>query len=257
MFAKERQDKIYELLQNNGAVMTSQLVKSFEVSIETIRRDLLLMEENGQLTRVHGGAVLKSDMKSYPALSERNNECSNEKKELSDIAMHFITENDIIGVDTGSTAISFAQSLKEHFSRLTIVTHSCDVFEILRNHKDFSVILCGGYYLKNEKSFYGELALETLKKLHLKKSFIFPSAISLSSGIYDFQPELYQIQKELIKSSDEIFILADSSKFEKTGLLKLDDMNSEYTYVTDSALQTDLKKVYAENGIKIFTNTKG
>ena len=64
MFAKERQDKIYELLQNNGAVMTSQLVKSFEVSIETIRRDLLLMEENGQLTRVHGGAVLKSDMKS-------------------------------------------------------------------------------------------------------------------------------------------------------------------------------------------------
>ena len=67
-----------------------------------------------------------------------------------------------------------------------------------------------------------------------------------------YQKDLYQIQKQLVKSSDEIYILADSSKFEKTALLKLDNMKPEYIYITDNSLQDEIVKLYKENDITDF-----
>ena len=77
------------------------------------------------------------------------------------------------------------------------------------------------------------------------------SITSLEYGIFDYQSDLYQIQKQLVKSSDEVYVLADSSKFEKTGLLKLNNMNPEYIYITDNSLRDEIVKLYRENDIKI------
>ena len=251
MFADERQKRIYDMLQASGAVTTAKLVQSFGVSIETIRRDLLTMEQNGRLTRVHGGALAKSTLKPFKELKERNKDFEQQKRELSRKAAEFICDGDVIGIDTGSTAISFGEVLKERFSRLTIVTHSMDLFKMLCDYKDFSVILCAGHYLREENAFYGQFALDTLSRLHIRKSFIFPSAVSLQYGIFDYQSDLIQIQKQLIQSSDEIYILADSSKFEKTALLKLSDINAKHVYITDSSLQKEIATLYRENDIKI------
>lgn len=254
MFAQERQEKIYDMIQKSGAVTTALLMKTFDVSIETVRRDLLSMENQGRLTRVHGGAVAKSDMKTYLDLNRRNKEHESYKDELSQKAAELVENGDIIAIDSGSTAISFAEALKDRFTNLTVVTHCLDVFKILCNHKEFKLILCGGHFLKRENAFYGELAMDTINRLHVRKAFIFPSAVSLEGGICDFQEELFQIQSRLIKRADEVFILADSSKFEKRALLKLDDMKKEYTYVTDSNLSFELSKLYMENDIKIYSN---
>ena len=252
MFAKERQDKIYELVQRDGAILTSRLVKEFGVSIETIRRDLLSMEQHGQLIRVHGGAVSKCEMKPYSDLENRNREFLEQKRELSLKAAEFISEGDIICIDAGSTAISFAEVLRDKFSSMIVITHSLDVFNILHNHKDFSLILLGGHFLKGENAFYGSLTLEMLDRLHMQKAFIFPTAVSIEFGICDYNKDLYQIQKKITECSDEIFILADSSKFEKKALLKFSDMDSNYSFVTDSGLSDELKRMYEENNIKIY-----
>ena len=187
MFAKERQDKIYEIVKNNGAVTTSALVKLFDVSIETVRRDLLEMERHGLLSRVHGGAVAIGEMKPYLDLNERNKEFTEQKRHLALKASEFISDGDIIGIDSGSTAISFSEVLKEKFSKLTVITNSLDVFNILCD--SFSVILCGGHYLPYEKAFYGSLTLSMLKNLHMQKAFIFPSAVSFEFGICDYQKD--------------------------------------------------------------------
>ncbi|MBQ2696207.1 MAG: DeoR/GlpR transcriptional regulator [Clostridia bacterium] len=251
MFAEERQKQIREMLQKNGAVTTKHLVQAFGVSIETVRRDLLLMEEAGLLNRVHGGAVATGGMKPYYELPRRNREHSEKKRELSEIAMSFISEGDYIGIDAGSTAAIFAEVLKEHFNNLTVVTHSSDVFETLR--ESFTVILCGGTYLREENAFYGALTLQTMESLHVQKSFIFPSAVSLQFGICDYQQDLFAPQKKLLEIADEAYILADSSKFESRALLKLDDMKPEYCYVTDGALGEDLKALYKENQLRVLT----
>ena len=252
MFANERQDKIYELLIKNGAVTTSGLVEAFKVSIETVRRDLLNMELDGRLRRVHGGAVIKNDMKQFFNLEKRNTEFEKEKQELSYKAVEFINEGDIIGIDSGSTALSFAKAVKENFKNLTVITHSFDVFNELCSHKDFSVYLCAGLFLKGENAFYGNITLDALGSLHIQKSFVFPSSVSLEHGIGDFQNELFLIQKQYFQISDQIFVLADSSKFEKTSLLKIADMDKRYIYIADSKLPNQLLELYKENNILIY-----
>ena len=252
MFAHKRQSEISERIKKFGAVTTKDLIKEFNVSVETIRRDLLYMEQQGLLKRVHGGAVENQNMKQFASLSVRNEEFSEEKKNLSENAMRFIKEKDIIAVDIGSTANCFAKALRENFSELTVVTNSLDVFNILSDHKDFKVILCAGHFLRGENGFYGSLALDALSKIHVQKAFVFPSAVSIEFGICDYQEEFYHIQKQMIKSADEVYILADSSKFEKSALLKLDDLKGEYFYITDNNLSEGIESLYKENEIKLF-----
>ena len=252
MFANERQNEIYKLIQRDGAVTAAKLVSLFGVSLETIRRDLLSMEKENLLRRVHGGAVAVGRMKLFSELRERNTENEDLKRELAKTAVSHVNEKEIIGIDSGSTAIFFAEELKKRFYELTVITHSVDVFEILGTHAEFKVILCGGYFLKSENAFYGPLTEDMISKLHIQKAFIFPTAVALEGGICDYQTDLYQVQRQMIKSSSEVFILADSSKFEKNALIKLCDMKNEYSYITDSLLSDEIKKIYKENNIKIY-----
>lgn len=252
MFANERQEKILEMLKEKGAVTTSFLTKNFEVSVETVRRDLLQMERKNLLKRVHGGAVTMGEMRPLIDLDTRNHEYEKEKNELCEKAVKFIEENDIICIDAGSTAVILCRILKEKFSFLTVITNSMDVFNSLCDYKNFNVILCGGNYKKSENALYGQITLEALDKLYLKKAFIFPTAISLKYGLCDYDFDLCQIQKKMISSADEVFILGDNSKFEKRALIKFDNMNSEYTYISDNSFSNELKKLYKENNINIF-----
>lgn len=256
MLAEKRQGIIGEHIKKYGAVTTSHLMEEFGISIETVRRDLLSMEQRGLLRRVHGGAVEIRTMRPFNPLQERNQECIREKRELSLTAAAFVCENDILCIDSGSTAIHFAEVLKERFSHLTVITHSLDVFQILCGYKDFQVILCGGHFNKNENAFYGSIALEILSKTYVQKAFLFPSAISLEFGICDFQEELFQIQKQMLRHADSVFLLADSDKFEKKALLKLDDMRTEYHYITDSNLPEELVHIYQENNISVYRGDK-
>ena len=251
MLANERQRTIGELLRKNGAVTVSALIEAFDVSIETVRRDLLALEQKGVLTRVHGGAVAENHMRLFSSLSDRNKEFEAQKHALSAAAMAFINEGDILAVDSGSTAVAFARALRDTFTRLTVVTHSLDVFHLLCDHKEFQVILCGGHYMRNENSFYGALTLDMLDKLQVQKAFIFPSAVSLKHGIGDFEKDLFQIQQRLVSRADSVFVLADSHKFEKKALLKLADMRSDFRYVTDGELSEELKRLYADNGLSV------
>lgn len=253
MFAHERQKLIHALINEKGSVNTSELTEKFGVSIETIRRDLLVMEKENLLYRVHGGAVKVGEMKPFTTLAERLNENNPLKTELCETAMQHIEEGDVIGVDAGSTAIVFAQELKRHFSSLTVVTHCIDVFEILCRHKDFQVILCGGHFKADENAFYGTLTLDVWQKLHIQKVFLFPSAVSFQFGLCEHKSNSVDMQRQMIKAADKVYILADSSKFECKELLKVDEMRNIYTYITDKQMPNGLKNMYEENGINIIT----
>ena len=87
--------------------------------------------------------------------------------------------------------------------------------------------------------------------MHLEKAFIFPSGVSLDFGVSSHSEELLQVQRAMIRSADEAFVLADSSKFEKKALFKLCDMSSPLTFVTDAGLSQELRALYKENGVKV------
>lgn len=256
MLASQRQKKIQSLLIAQGAVTVSNLTEQFAVSIETVRRDLLAMEKTGLLRRVHGGAVSVTEMMPYHPLEHRNREQSNQKDALARTAASLVQNGDYIAIGTGSTPIHFAQELKNRLQQLTVVTYSLSVFEILKDVPGFQLILLGGQFIPEENSFYGQLTLDTLDTLHVQKAFVFPSAISLEHGIWGYAQTLYPMQKKLLQCCDQAYILADSSKFERTALYKVAEMRPEYIYVTDPELPEQLRALYAENGLTVITETR-
>ncbi len=253
MLLHERQNRIMEQLKTQGSISTADLAQDLSVSTETIRRDLFAMEQQGLLSRVHGGAVASVEMRPYHVLQQRNLRNGALKQMLSQCAVQFVSEGDCIGVDAGSTAISFVNALKESFSSLTVVTHSLDVFELLREHESFRVILCGGTFLREENAFCGSLTLDALSGLYVSKAFIFPAAISLQYGICDNQQDMMLVQRKYLKCCDKVFVLADSTKFERRALHKLCDANPDYQYVSDPHLPDPIKRLYKENGISVIT----
>ena len=242
MLAIERQEQIVSQIRRNGAVRIHELTKQFGVSVETIRRDLLELERQDCLHRVHGGAVGIAVAKQNPQ----------KKEELSGYAAGLIREGDVLMVDSGSTAIAFAKMLAEEFERLTVITYSLHVFEILKKKEGFTLYLCAGAYLRDENAFCGQWALQMLEQFHAKTAFLFPSAISLQNGIMDYDQELYHLQRAMMKHADRSVFLADSDKFEKSALLKLADVNEAVTFVTDSGLRKEILELYQENGIEMI-----
>ncbi len=252
MLANERHIKIRAELTRRGAVTVAELAKAFGVSDETVRRDLLFLEREGVLSRVHGGAIAAATLKPAGEFSVRLDEHRREKNELSHLAAQLIEEGDIIAIDAGTTALEFAEVIKDKFENLTVITHSLGVFNVLSQSDTIQTVLIGGSYDKGEDAFWGHLTAQSLRTLHAAKAFIFPTGISLSRGVSDFHLKLADVQHTLLSIADKIIVLADSSKFEKTSLCKLCDLSSEHTYVTDGNLPDTIYDLYRENNLTVL-----
>ena len=253
MLANERQNRIYKMIQKDGAVTTSKLMELFDISIETVRRDLLAMEKANLLKRVHGGAVAVSEIKKLPPLDVRKTENVKLKQEVVKNALQFIEEGDVIGLTGGSTAIMLVEELKRHFSKLTVVVFSVELFDALRDGNDFEIILCGGHYNRSQTPyFHGIFVHDILEKISIDKAFVFFASISLASGFCGPSSDYYLYTKKMIESSAETFVLADSAKFEKKIGIRYCDMSKDFTYITDSSLPEELQKLYKENGFKFI-----
>jgi len=253
MLASQRQNQIHEMLKAQGSVTVAYLTERFGVSVETVRRDLLAMEQAGLLSRVHGGAVAATEMMPYRPLESRDLEQNTQKNALAHNAAALVNEGDYIAIGTGSTPVHFALALKDRLQKLTVVTYSLRVFEILRSVPGFRLILLGGQYIPQEHSFYGQLTLDAMDALHVQKAFVFPSAVSLEHGIWGYEETLYPMQQKMLQCCDQAYILADSSKFERTALYKVSEMRPEYIYVTDPDLPEQLRQLYTQNGFSVIT----
>lgn len=247
MLGIERQQHITNRIRQNGKVTISELVSLFGVSAETIRKDLLFLEQEGILKRTHGGAVTGL----IHPLSLRKQERVSQKAELCQTALSFIREGDTIALDSGSTSLELAKLLPLHFHSLTVVTHSLEVFHYLSCNSLFRLILCGGSYIREESAFAGHLTEEAVKRVHTQKVFLFPSGISPETGITDYLECFIPIQKAYLDQAEQVFILADSEKYEHTALIKLDDARPEYTYITDSNLKDVIYNRFREKNILI------
>ena len=255
MFANERLATIIDRVNAKQSVTVSELTQLFGVSFETIRRDLAYLEKQNLLQRVHGGAVSMEKMRRFSTLPQRMEEHRELKRELSLTALSLITENDVIAVDSGSTAVEFAAVLRDNRQRLTVVTPSPDVFEILCRKEEFRIIMIGGQYLSKERTFYGPMAVDAIEGLHVSKSIIFPSSVSLRQGVGTNIFELIPVQRAMMAISDQVVVAADSTKFEAVSQIRLCGLDAGHFYVTDRQLAADRIRLFEERGITVMTQS--
>lgn len=254
MLANDRHNKILELLNRDGSVKTSKLVAIFDVSLETVRRDLDFLEKQGILQKVYGGAISNSVNKEdiNQTYTMRETKHIDEKREIAALAVKFINENETIALNSSTTSIEIARLIKDRYNSLTVVTNSLRIADELADKKGINLILAGGIYNKNEFAFLGEITERFLDEFTVDKSFISVGGISLKRGITDFLIDEVIVERKMIKIAEETIILADSSKIGSNSLIKICNAEDIDFIITDSKLTDEEKEIYTKNNIKII-----
>lgn len=252
LLAEERKESILKMLEDEGSVKVSKLIKFFNVSIETVRRDLESLEKEGFLKRVYGGAIIEKSRVNQIGYIKREKKFIDEKKEIAKIAIKYVAEGQSIALNNSTTNIEFARELKKNFKELTILTNSLFIASELADANEFNIILAGGILNKKEYAFYGDIAIDTLSNFVVDKAFISVSGVSLDRGITEYLTEEVQMEKKLIGIAQEIIILADHSKIDSVSLIKVMDIYDANLIITDSELEPKIVNKYKKNGIEII-----
>ena len=252
LLAEERHIYILEQLKQNGLLRSCDLKNTLHTSSETIRKDLEALEKQGLLKRVHGGARLPEDAKGadgmnpYIPYDHRKVQHKGEKCNIALRAADFIKEGQCIGLDSGTTTLEIAKILKERFQNLTIVTNSLATVMELSPCKGFTIICTGGVLRHDEYSFVTDLATSILSKLHIDVMFITATGISAQNGITDQRIDEVAVHSQMAAISNQVIVVADSSKFNSTSLVKVCEVDEVDLILTGRDLS---EEALLESGI--------
>lgn len=234
MLPSERQKKIVALLATKDILTISELMTIFDISIETVRRDLTLLEKQGSIQKVYGGAKLKDISFGEPTLENRLMDRLSQKEAIGKKCSEFINDGDCIFIDSGSTTFHIAKQLTNK-KNLTIITNSIPVVNELIN-TDFEIIIIGGRIRHNERSVVTYDYIFNFAGLNIQKSFICASGITVENGVSDFNMQEAVTRKIIIERSKEVFVAADSSKFHRDVTINIAPLDKIDYIITDSQL---------------------
>jgi DeoR/GlpR family transcriptional regulator of sugar metabolism len=239
MFIEERQQKIHQLLKEKGRVEVQELSAFFNVSDDSIRRDLRLMEQKGLLEKTYGGAVLPNKAGYYPPFSERRLTNKKDKAKIALLATSYIQDNDTIFLDGSSTVTELIPFL-DKYKNITVFTNCVTIaYEIINSAINATLIMIGGTVHKSDANTLGIENLRAIEKLHVDKVFASPCAVSAEWGLSCTLLEEAQIKKAILEAGREVYLLIESNKFGKRSLVNYAPLKAEYTIITDSGIMPD------------------
>lgn len=230
----ERHAEISRLVHKKGTIRISDIVNSLNVTDMTVRRDLAELEEQGVLTKIHGGARSNKAFQ-YREFSheEKHVQHIEEKRQIAKKAAEMIEEGDMIFLGPGTTVEALAEEI--HNKKLTVITNCLPVFNILLSKKtdQFQVYLLGGEMRLVTSAFVGEITNTTLEKMRFSKSFFSSNGIKGRDVMTSTFEEAFT-QKLALKNGIEKYLLIDSSKIGKDDFTVFCDLSDLNAVVIDS-----------------------
>lgn len=218
MIANERHQKILDYLAEKKNASVNELLDLLKTSDSTLRRDLMVLESQGKCERVHGGvSLIRDDSARDRTLDLRRNEFHKEKLEIGAKAVELVQEGDLIYVDAGTTTEAMLSLLAD--KDVAIVTNSINHASIAAR-KELPVTLVGGQFKSLTDAIVGEEALEFLDKYTFDIGFIGTNAISKEGGLLTPDIQEAAVKKKAMNQSRNTFVLADSSKLDKTSKIR-------------------------------------
>lgn len=237
MLITERRNKILELVNAQGSIRVVDLAKSLDVTTETIRKDLLYLNNQGLVQKKFGGAIAVNDVTDRPPL-EREFEAWEEKAAIARYAQNYITGNNVIFIDSGSTLMTFVKLLPPELE-ITIVTNSFSAVDPLAKTNNV-VYFLGGEVSNITMSTSGFWAVNALNSIKIDVAFLGTSGFQSHNGPTSKQFINAQIKKEIIRHSAQNIVLADSSKFVTNAVLQYANWSDIDALITDEKAPADI-----------------
>jgi len=250
MITYERRQSLLDILRKQPGLSVPELAAVLDVSEGTVRNDLDALEQQGLLTRVHGGAVLhQQDQFQNNSFIRRYQQDSAAKLAIAREAAALVSDDASILLDASTTAYYFAKALCDR-RRLRVMTNGFEVARELAQNTTNSVILIGGIVNNESSSVTGLLSEHIIEELHIQKAFLSCSGFSLERGMTEVHLAEAQLKRKVIESSQELFALVDSSKFGKEDLTSFARPEKITRLFTDQHLSSDWAERLRQAGVE-------
>lgn len=256
-----RMKKILNILSEKESESIKNLAKTLGVSEMTVRRDISYLKKNGYVTVFHGGVSLHADQKNVapsfryaPYLFDKaDKERLAEKKRIAEFATTLIEPFDAIGIDNGTTC-RYMLDYMHNVSNCILYTYSMQVLAKAINLESNNIrLFCfGGLYHHDLKMFESMDVLDIIKKTHINKLFLGAVGVSSVYGLSCAQPYEVDIRRTLMSVSEQIIVLADSSKINKSWYLKYGEISDVDILITDNKITEEQKESLTKCGIKLY-----
>ena len=249
MISFERRQRLLATLKEHPGIRVSELSNILGVSEGTVRNDLNALSDQGQLTRVRGGAQVQDESKGQNAAFTARAEVNTDKKQLiARQASELIMDGDTILLDASSTVFHLAHFLSDR-RNLRVITNGIEVGRILAQNPYNTVILVGGLLATDGNSITGLMSDFFLKDLHVNKAFVSCSGFTVNEGLTEVNIHEVQLKRRMITCASKVIALIDSSKFGKIDLTLFAQSTQIEQLFTDFNLDAEWKKQLDESGI--------
>lgn len=247
MYMIERQHQILQFIRQHKVVKLVTLTKEFNVSMETIRRDVQQLMQNKKIEKFYGGVKYIEPVEGL--IDQRLHEQLAEKIAIAKACASLVQDGECIFIDSGTTTYQMTPFLLDK-EKLTVVTNSLPVaFDLIGSN--IEVILLGGKVRHSEKSVASNEFLFRFEHLNINKAFICASGVSIEKGISDFSLDEAITRKQIISISQTVYVATDSSKFNKDVAIQVCPVNDIDIIITDDALPKKTIQHFADNGVPI------
>ena len=248
--AEARRRRILHLLETEGSVKVEELAGSFEVSQVTVRKDLAELEEQGMLQRTYRGATFLHRSRFNASFFQRLQMHGSSKDLIARAAMAYIHDDDTIIIDAGSTTLALAQVLPSQFRSLYVITSSVPAaLELSR--AGYEILLVGGQVRNHSLALVGPTAIKTLETFHADRAFLGSSGITLTHGHSTPNPLDAEVKQAMMRSADESYVLADSTKFGHACLANFASLSEIHLTITDFGMPAEFSEAFTKRGVRL------
>lgn len=246
----ERQKEIIEIARKSGRVLVDELAQRFDVTPQTVRRDLNELCDRRLLSRIHGGAILASGVinASYDA---RRFIARAEKQAIGAAAAGLIQNGASLFINIGTTTEEVARALSDH-KELLVITNNLNVAVMLYPNPNIEVIIAGGAVRRADGAVVGESAAHFISQFKVDYAIIGASALDLDGALLDFDYREVSVAKIIIENARTVILVADRLKFERTAPVRIAHISDIDIFVTDHLPSAEFLALCQENAVKII-----
>jgi DeoR family fructose operon transcriptional repressor len=235
MYAEQRQQRIVELARVAGRVDVAALAAEFEVTAETVRRDLTALERNGLLRRVHGGAIPVERLGFEPGLAARDTVMTEEKQRIAKAALPELPAGGSVLLDAGTTTARLAELLPGDHD-LTVVTNALPIALTLSVRPGLTLLLLGGRVRGRTLAAVDDWALQGLRDVNVDVAFVGTNGISVERGLTTPDPAEAAVKRAMIAAAGRVVVLADHTKVGAETFARFGHLGDVDLLVTDAGL---------------------
>lgn len=245
-----RQQQLLDWVRREGFVTVEQLASHFDVTPQTIRRDINWLAEQNLLRRYHGGASLPTSAEnvSYSACQQMFHD---EKRRIAELVAAHVPDQASLFINLGTTTEEVARALRHHHG-LRVITNNLNVAALMSGYPECEVLITGGFVRPWDKGIVGEMTIDFVRQFKVDYAIVGTSSIETDGTLRDFDPREVRVAETIMQHARTVYLVTDHSKFGRPALARQGHLNQVDALFTDQPLPPEMAETVAAAGTQVY-----